>query len=146
MLCSKCRKNQATVHVTCLTDGHQEKIDLFEQCAPSMLGLESIAMEQLKSFSVLGKTCEFCGKPASSGQLASGGGAIYWCSDCGTEFAVILTELIKSERPDLLPPPSSEEGSFAYISNPDIQAWSTLATQKAVRILKEKRRQDGRDT
>ena len=132
------------MHVTGVTDGQQQQIDLCEQCAPS-IGFESFTIEQLEGFSVLGKNCEFCGKPAFSGQLVAGDGAIYWCSACGMEFAGILTELIKSERPDLMLP-SSEEGSFAYISNPDVQEWSALATRKAVRKLKERRRQDGRDS
>ena len=144
MLCCKCRKNEATVHLTSLNDDLEEKIDLCEQCAPSMMGFDGASMEQLKSFSVLGKNCEFCGKPSFSGQLVAAGGAIYWCFDCGLEFTGILSELMKSERPDLMP--SSQEGAFAYISDPDVEAWFARATQKAVRMLKEKRQQDGGKT
>jgi hypothetical protein len=62
------------------------------------------------------------------------------------EFAGILTELIESQRPDLMQPSLKEPGSAAYCLDPDDQAWSALATQRAVRILRERRRKDWRDT
>jgi hypothetical protein len=144
MLCSKCHKNEATVHVDCESDGQSQRIDLCEACAPC-IGFGSLSIDQLKEFSVLGKNCEFCGKVADSGQIAVGGGVIYWCSGCGTEFTGILSELIESERPDLMQP-NFTEGAFGYIADPDLQAWSALATQKAVGMLRERRRGDGRTT
>ena len=78
-------------------------IDLCAECAPSP-GFEHVSIEQLKAFSVVGKNCDFCGEAAVSGQSTAGGGAVYWCSDCGTEFGQIVTELVKSERPDLVQP------------------------------------------
>jgi hypothetical protein len=137
MLCSKCHKNEATVHVTCVSGGQPEKIDLCEECAPS-IGFESFSIEQLKAFSVAGKKCDFCGEAAVSGQISAGGAAIYWCSDCGTQFGQVVTELVKSERPDLVRPNMEEPGFQAYCMDSKLQAWATLVTQKAVRILKER--------
>src|SRR5882724_10311637 len=108
MLCAKCHKNEAVIHFTaCVSDRRTERIDLCEECAPST-GFEHVTIEQLKAFSVVGKKCDFCGEAAVSGQSTVGGGAVYWCSDCGTEFGQIVTELVKSEKPDLVQPKMEE--------------------------------------
>src|SRR5437868_13573303 len=100
MLCAKCHKNEAVSHFTaCGSDDRTERIDLCEECAPAT-GFEHVSIEQLKAFSVVGKNCDFCGEAAVPGQISAVGGAIYWCSDCGAEFGQIVTELVKSERPD----------------------------------------------
>ncbi len=145
MLCAKCNKSEAVVHFTfCKGDRGTERIDLCEQCAPST-GFEHFTFEQFKAFSVLGKKCDFCGEAACSGQITADGGVILWCSDCGTEFARIMAELVKTERPDLVEPPL-EEGAFACILDLEARAWAALATQKAVRMLKERRGRNGRHT
>jgi hypothetical protein len=146
MLCAKCQKNEATVHLTMIVDGKRdETIHLCKDCAPAMTGLQSLDPKDLQALSVIGKKCEFCGKEASSGQMAPSGGGMYWCFDCGLEFGRILTELLVSERPELLQRSKEESSFFAFYSDPELQAWSEAANQKAVRILKDRRKQDGRD-
>jgi hypothetical protein len=145
MLCAKCQKNEAIIHFTAVVDGKEdETVHLCKQCAPPT-GIENLSWQQVEALSVVGKKCEFCGKNAFSGEMVAAGGAIYWCFDCGLEFGRILMELMLAERPDLMQR-SKEESSFLSIcSDPELQAWSAAANQKAVQMLRERRRQDGRD-
>jgi len=143
MLCAKCHKNEAVIHFTiCAGDSRSERIDLCEECAPST-GFANVTVEQLKAFSTVGKNCDFCGQTAISGQITTGGGTIYWCSDCGAEFAEILMDQVKSARPDLV---MTEGSCVAYCMDSEAQAWAADVTQEAVRILKEKRGKNGQDT
>src|SRR5258708_866308 len=142
MLCAKCHRNEATIHFTTVGSGTEEEtVHLCIDCAPPT-GIETLEPEQLEALSVIGKTCEFCGKEAFSGLMLGPGGAIYWCFDCGVEFGRIVMELLTSERPELLQR-SKEAASFLSIcGDSDFQAWSEAANQKALQILRERRRQD----
>ncbi len=145
-LCSKCHQNEAKIHFTTVVDGVvNETVDLCNDCAPPIgIDLKNPNLEELEALSIVGKKCEFCGQAAFSGVTAARG-AIYWCSDCGLELGRILVDLCLSEWPDLMQR-SKEESSFLSIScDPEIQAWSEAANQKAVQILRERRRRDGRD-
>src|ERR1041384_4215087 len=104
MICAKCHQNEATVHFTTIVDGaKQEAVHLCKNCAPeTSFDFGKLDMKQIETLSVLGKKCEFCGMEAFSGEMRAGGGAIYWCLDCGLERGVILRDLLTSERPDLL--------------------------------------------
>jgi hypothetical protein len=150
-LCAKCHQKQATIHFTATVGLHGEEAETVELCsdcarAPTIgLNLKNLDLKELEALSVVGKKCEFCGQKAFSG-VTSAGGAIYWCYDCGLEFGCIQLELCISKRPDLMQR-SEEEGSFLSISgDPELHAWLEEANQKTVKILKERRRQDGRDT
>ncbi len=141
MLCAKCQKNEATVHLTTVVGTEQETVDLCRNCAPP--GIADLDLEKAKALSTTGKKCEFCGAEAYSGQMLSGGGASYWCFDCGTELMSIVAELVDTERPDLLQRSKEDSSFLAFSSDPELVAWSEVANQKAVRILKERRKQDG---
>src|ERR1051326_3158092 len=143
MLCAKCHQNEATVHLTTVEDGAQgeavDAIDLCEGCSGPQ-GFCGFDLKQLEALSVIGKKCEFCGKEACSGEMRATGGAIYWCFDCGVELGRIVADLITSERPELMQP-SEEEGSMSAIwTGSELRAWSAEATQKAVQVLKDRRR------
>jgi len=143
MLCAKCQKNEATIHFTTVVGTEEETVDLCKDCAPP--GIANLDLEKAKARSTIGKKCEFCGAKAYSGQMLAGGEAIYWCFECGTELMSIVTELLKTERPDLLRR-SKEAVSFLSLgSDSDFQAWSEAASRRSLQLLKEKRRQDGRD-
>jgi hypothetical protein len=73
------------------------------------------------------------------------GGTIYWCFDCGLELGRILSDLVASDRPDLLQRSKDESSFLGFYADPGLQAWFELASQKAVQTLKARRRQDGRD-
>jgi ribosomal protein L37AE/L43A len=147
MLCAKCHQKEATVHFMTVVDGAEEEAaHLCKVCAPPMgFDLDKLDLKQIEALSIVGKKCEFCGRDAFSGEMRDGGGAIYWCFDCGLEFAGIFRDLLVAERPDLLQRSKEESSFLSFCSDTDLQAWSTAANQKAVQTLKERRRQDGRD-
>ena len=147
MLCAKCHQHEATVHFTTVVNGTEEEaLHLCKDCATSTgFDLSKLDMKQIEALSIIGKKCEFCGKEASSGEIRAGGGAIYWCFDCGLERGVILRDLLIAERPELLHRSKEESSFLAFCSDPTLQAWSASAGERATRTLKERRRQDGRD-
>jgi hypothetical protein len=147
MLCAKCHQKEATVHFTSVVDGAEEEaVHFCTDCAPPTgFDLGKLDMKQIEALSVVGKKCEFCGRNAFSGEMRAGGGAIYWCFDCGLERGVILKDLLIAERPDLLERSKEESSFLAFCSDSTLQAWSASASERATRTLKEKRRQDGRD-
>jgi len=147
MLCAKCQQNEATIHFVTVVGGAQdESVHLCPDCAPpTEFNMEKLDLKEIEALSVIGKKCEFCGKDAFSGEMGARGGAIYWCFDCGPEVGRMLSDLLVSERPDLLQR-SKEESSFLSICcDPELQAWSEAASKKAVQTLKGRRRQDARD-
>jgi hypothetical protein len=141
MLCAKCHEKEATVHLTTIVEGTEpESIDLCKDCAPDVTGFRSFDPKVLRALSAIGKKCEFCGKDAVSGEILAGGGAIYWCSDCGLEFGRILTDLAVSERPDLMARIKGGSSFFGFASDPELKAWIEAAHERVVRILKDRRK------
>ena len=146
MLCAKCHRNEATVHLTFVRGTQTERIDLCKDCAPATTGVQSFDPNDLQALSVVGKKCEFCGQAACLGQLVAGGSAVYLCLDCHQEFGRILAELVTSERPDLMQRAKEESSFFAFASDPEVQVWLQRANDRAMQILKDRRQQGGRDT
>ena len=147
MLCAKCHKNEATFHLTAVVDGEEEEtVHLCADCGGAATGLPTLDPDKLHALSVIGKKCEFCGKNAYSGEMRAGGGAIYWCFDCGGEYGRIFAELLMSEHPEFMERCKERSSFLAISTDPQLQAWSTEAGERAVRTLKERRRDDGRDT
>ena len=144
MLCSKCHKNEAIVHFTCVVQGETETFDLCQGCAQATSGFGSLDPKDLEALSVAGKKCEFCGQAAESGAMDAAH-PVFWCSDCGMEFGRILADLCEAERPDLLHRAKEAASFLSVFGDPDFRAWSQAAQQKAVQMLRERRRQDGRD-
>ena len=137
-LCAKCHQNEATVHFVTVVGGTQdESVHLCPDCAPA--GFGRLDQKEVEALSVIGKKCEFCGKDAFSGEMRAQGGAVYWCFDCGLEFGGILRDLLVTERPDLLQRRKEESSFLSMHFDPEFQAWSDSANQKAVQILKERR-------
>lgn len=147
MFCAKCHQNEATVHYTTVVDGtNEESVHLCKACAPATgLDLDNLDLKQIEALSVVGKQCEFCGREAFSGRMSAKGGAIYWCFDCGLEFGRILSDLVVTERPDLLQRSKEESSFLSFCSDTGLQAWSEAASNRAVQTLKERRREDGRN-
>jgi hypothetical protein len=127
-------------------DANGETIHLCKECALyTGFDLDKQDLKQIEALSSVGKKCEFSGREASSGQMSSKEGAVYWCFDGGLEFVRILGDLLVAERPDLLQRSKAESSFLSFCCDPGIQAWSEAASRKAVQTLKERRRQDGRD-
>jgi hypothetical protein len=147
MLCAKCHQKEATVHFTTVVDGREEEaVHLCTDCAPDTgFDLADLDLKQIEALSVIGKKCEFCARDAFSGEMRTGGGAVYWCIDCGRELAVIVRDLLIAERPDLLQGTKEESSFLSFCSDPGLREWSAAASGRAIQTLKERRRQDGRD-
>ena len=147
MLCAKCHQKEATVHFKTVVDGTEEEaVHLCKDCAPDTgFDFSKLDMKQINALSAIGKKCEFCGRDAVSGEMRAGGGAIYWCFDCGMERAVIFRDLLLAERPDLLQRSKEESSFLSFCSEAGLQAWSASASERATETLKKRRRQDGRD-
>ena len=146
MLCARCHKNQATVHLTAVVDGREaETVHLCADCAPGVTGIHTLNSSQLGEASLVGKTCECCRREAVSGQTLPSGGALCWCFDCGVEFGRLLTELLVSERPDVMQRTAHVDSPGAVCADGGLLAWSEAVTRRAVKTLKERRHQDRRD-
>jgi hypothetical protein len=147
MLCAKCNQKEATVHFKTVVDGTEdEAVHLCKDCAPDTgFDLGKLDLKQIEALSVVGKKCAFCGRDAFSGEMHSGGGAAYWCFDCGLEYGSILRDLLVAERPDLLQRSTEESSFLSFCSDTGLQAWSASASQRATETLRERRRQDGRN-
>ena len=147
MLCAKCHQKEATIHFTTVVEGAEEEtVHLCKDCAPPTgFDLDKLDLKEIEALSLIGEKCEFCGRDAFSGEMLAKGGAINWCFDCGSELARVVSDLLVSERPDLLQRSKEERSFLPIFCDPALQAWSEAATEKGVLTLKERRRQDGRD-
>jgi hypothetical protein len=146
MLCAKCKKNEATIHLTTVAGSEEvETVDLCADCGGETTGLATLVPAELAELSVLGKRCEFCGKEAYSGEMRAGGGAIYFCADCGEEYVRIVAEWIMSEHPEFMERGEAYSSFLAFSSDPQLRAWSAEASQRAVQILKLRRQEGGPD-
>jgi transposase-like protein len=143
-LCSKCHQNEATVHLTCVMGGLEEKVHLCKDCAPAT-GFEGLSLEEIKAFSIIGKKCDFCGEDATSGVGSPRSTSTYLCRDCGWEWSRISQELLTSEHPEMIQRMAGARSFLSTSFDPEFTAVANDTSQKATRLLKERRRQDGRD-
>jgi|HubBroStandDraft_1064217.scaffolds.fasta_scaffold422337_2 hypothetical protein len=143
-LCSKCNQKAATVHLTNVMNGTVERLDFCQDCAPAT-GYGGLTLDQFMALSVDGKQCEFCGGEALGGERGSNS-TIYLCSDCGFERGQILEELLASEHPDWEQRLAENWSALSMDFQSELMAWWEAASQKAIQILRDRRRRDGRDT
>ena len=142
MLCAKCHKNEATVHLTTFVGGkEEERVDLCKDCAPAGTGLHALDPKELEAFSVTGKQCEFCGRAADSGVMDAKR-PIYWCDGCGMQFGRILADLFSSRWPDMMKRGKEARSFLSLCGDPEFQVWSGAANREAAQILRERRQQD----
>jgi protein-arginine kinase activator protein McsA len=140
VLCSKCHEKVATVHLTVLMPGDAKaKADFCADCAPPGDEYSGFDPEKRKAFSVTGKKCEFCDREAVSGTIGVTG-PIYWCKDCGKECMQIMAELSVSERADLMERYKEPGSYFTLMSDPEFIKFSEETGQKALTILRERRK------
>jgi hypothetical protein len=125
-------------------NGMEETVHYCEDCAPAT-GFEGLTLEEIMALSVVGKKCEFCGGEAFSGVRGSDN-TIYWCHDCGLERGRIISELLAVEHPDWKRRFKETRPPFSTSFHSEFIAWAVVAGQKAVQLLKDRKRQDGRDT
>lgn len=103
-----------------------------------MFGAEEWRGNDRKIFSVVGKTCEFCGQEAACCNMRVPQ-TIYWCKDCGPEFGRMFTELCLADRPELRKRGREELSFLAFRLDPELRAWAEAAEKKTVQVMKERR-------
>ncbi len=166
MRCSKCHKNEATIHFTPVLHGRPQKaVHFCKDCASATTGFHFAEPKKPEAWRVTGKKrCTFCGRPAHLGNTLTGR-VRYWCSDCTSELRSIFLDLCVSERPHLTQraegthTPNApdlvlarhsgvvDERTAAFILRdaPEVAAWVEAAYLRAIKIFVDRRRQHGRD-
>lgn len=136
MLCERCGKNQATVHVKKVINGQETKENLCEACAGNIWSFGSLDLNKLFSSGLGGQraaVCENCGQSLaefdSSGRLG--------CSQCYQSFAEQLTPVINrfhgaKRHIGKVKLPGGAAGGTAWRSDPKLAAknYERLALQK----------------
>lgn len=79
MLCNRCQKRLATVHMTKLEQGQLSKIQLCDDCANHQMGSESIP--QILSALIGGES-----PPMDMGQIEGLSQRVVKCESCGSSF------------------------------------------------------------
>jgi hypothetical protein len=164
MRCTKCRKNEATMHFTPVLHGKpQNAVHFCRNCASATTGFHFMEPDKPEAWSVTGKKrCTFCGRPARLGNTLTGS-VRYWCFDCTSELRSIFFELCASERLT-----ERVEGTLMSTARklvlarhsgivdkrtaasilrdaPEVAAWAEAAYLRATKIFVDRRRQHGRD-
>ena len=139
MLCSNCHKNEATVHLTTIVGEQSETLDLCKDCAPGGPSYYPSNPKELQKLSIVGKTCDICGRPAISGEMNAAGSATYWCLECGVEISRIMSESLASARPDWVQKIKDTASWLGFVRDAELQAWAQAATANAISILKERK-------
>jgi protein-arginine kinase activator protein McsA len=146
MLCAKCQKNEATLHLTTILHGRgEETIHLCKDCGTEITRLPTLDRSKQEVLPIIGRKCEFCGEDAFSGKLLAGGSMIYWCFDCQAEYRRTFAELFICEHSELMEGVKARSSLVPFISAPQLLAWSAEAGQRVVQILKERRQGNDRD-
>jgi hypothetical protein len=146
MLCAKCQKNEATLHLTTILHARgEETIHLCEDCGTEITRVPTLEPSKLEVLPVIGRKCEFCGEDAFSGKPLAGGSAIYWCFECEAEYRRTFAELFIREHLELMERVKARSSHQPFISAPQLQAWLAEAGQRVVQILKERRQGNDRD-
>ena len=143
MRCTKCHKNEATIHFTPVVNGMAQKtVHLCKDCAPARTKSHTLDPKKPEALPVKGKRCSFCRRPARFGEMHTGR-ARYWCLDCATELRDIFLDMCASERhPRLM---ERVEGTLAFMfrDDPEVPAWMVGAGLRATKIFVDRRRQHG---
>lgn len=134
MLCAKCQKNEATIHVTTVVGTQHEMVDFCGNCAPPSLGALDHKGAMAEARSMLEEKCELCGAQAYAHLEFAGSEAIYLCFGCESERMSIVMESLKTERPDL----ARTKDAGSIYADP-------VSSRRSIQLLKERRREDGRD-
>ena len=140
MLCAKCQKNEATVHLTTiLHGGKEETIQLCKDCDTEATRLPTFDPSQVEALPVIARKCEFCGEAAFSGKTLADDRAIYWCFDCEAEYKRTFAGLFIGEHAEFMECVKTRSSFLPFLSPQQFQEWSAEAVQRVVRIMKERR-------
>jgi len=143
--CAKCGERDATFHFAFSFPGKTEKVDLCEQCA-ALAGHGKPNLAQIANRTITGKRCDFCGRDAVTGiGELEGEMPTYFCIACKMEQSLILQQLFRTEAPELIERMAEGESHFDRMFDSELKAKIIALGDKATRLLRERRKQDGRD-
>jgi len=165
MRCSKCHKNEATIHFTPVLHGKPRKpVHFCKDCASATTGFHFREPDEPEAWPATGnRRCTFCGGPARVGNTLTGS-VRYWCSECTSELRSVFFELCASERPHLT---ERVEGTLTSTARklvlarhsgivdkrtaalvlrdaPEVAVWAEGVYLMATKIFVDRRRQHGR--
>jgi protein-arginine kinase activator protein McsA len=139
MVCAKCQKNEATVHLTTILHGSgEETIHLCKDCGTEITRFSTLDPSKLEALPVIAKKCEFCDKEAFSGKTLAGGSTIYWCFDCEAEYRRTFAGLFIGEHPGFMESIKTRSSFLPSLSPQQFQEWSAETGQRVVQILRER--------
>ena len=162
MRCTKCHKNEATIHFTPVLHGKpQNAVHFCKDCASATTGFHFVEPKKPEAWPAGQKRCTFCGRPAHLGNTLTG--RVRYC--CTSELRSIFFDLCASERPHLT---ERAEGTLISTARdlvlarhigvvdertvtsivrdaPEVAAWVEGAYLRATKIFADRRRQHGRD-
>ena len=140
MLCAKCQKNEATLHITTiLHGGKEETVQLCKDCDTEATRFATFDPSKVESLPIIARKCEFCGEDAFSGKTLAGERTIYWCFDCEAEYKRTFTELFFGEHPEFMERAKTRSSGLPFVLSQQFQAWWAEAGQRVVQIMKERR-------
>jgi|KBSMisStandDraft_5_1062788.scaffolds.fasta_scaffold735371_2 hypothetical protein len=140
MVCAKCQKNEASVHVTTiLYQGKDETIQLCKDCYTETARVPIFEPSKVEALSVIAGKCEFCGEEAFSGRRLAGEPTIYWCFECEAEYRRTFSELFFGEHREVMECVKTRSPFPPSFSPLQFQAWAAEAGQRVVQIMKERR-------
>jgi len=143
MLCAKCQRNEATVHLTTISHAKgEETIHLCIDCGPEFTRVPALDSSKLAVLPVIASKCEFCGTDAFSGKLLANDRWIYWCFDCQAEYRRIFAGLLQAEFAETI---KIRNSFLPFVSPQQFEAWSADAGQKVVEIMKSRHQGNDRD-
>ena len=148
MLCAKCQKTEATLHLTTiLHEGGEQTIHVCKDCGTEMTRVPTLDLSKLDMLPVIARKCEFCGEDAFSGKTLTlaGDSAIYWCFDCEAEYRRTFAALFIGEHREFMERVKTRSSFLPFLSPQQFEAWSAEAGQRVVQIMKERRQGNERD-
>ena len=146
MLCAKCEKNEATLHLTTILHGRgEETIHFCKDCGTEMTHLPAVDLSNLEVLPVIARRCEFCGKDAFTRKALAGDSAIYWCFDCEAEYRRTFAELFIGEHLEFMERIKTQSSFLPFLSPQQFEAWSAEACQRVIQIMKGRRQGNDRD-
>ena len=146
MLCAKCQKKEATLHLTTILHGRgEETLHACKECGTEMTSFPTQDLGTQGVLPVIARKCEFCGKDAFSGKTLADHSVIYWCFDCEAEYGRTFAELFIGEHLDFMERVKTRSSFLPFPSPQQFEAWSAEAEQRAMQIMKRRRQGNDRD-
>lgn len=137
MLCEKCQKEEASVHVTKIVNGQKTETHLCQHCAKE-LGEFGLSIDLPNLFASLFDYSPFGGKLAAPKQCPTCGSTMedfrqlnqFGCSDCYVTFRDEVEPLLRRLH-----------GSSHHEGKVPVQGYAALSAERQVKMLRERLQQ-----